>query len=239
MRQLVLDTETTGLEPKQGHRIIEIAAVEMINRRLTGDSFHFYLNPEREVDYGAFKVHGISNKFLADKQKFSEIAEIFLNYVDGADLIIHNAPFDVGFINNELTLVGAAIKKIETRCKIIDTLDMARKKHPGQKNSLDAVCKRYHIDNSNRTLHGALLDANLLAEVYLAMTGGQTSLRFENEEVPRVVNTAGTTAEAMSGSESLIQKRKSESSLPLIRATEEERAHHKAYIASLVDETAH
>lgn len=231
MRQLVLDTETTGLEPKQGHRVIEIAAVEMINRRLTGDSFHYYLNPEREVDYGAFKVHGISNQFLADKQKFADIAEQFLKYVDGADLIIHNAPFDVGFINNELSLVGASIKKIEARCKIIDTLDMARKKHPGQKNSLDAVCKRYHIDNSNRKLHGALLDANLLAEAYLAMTGGQTSLRFEKEEVVRVV-------QDVIGAMNDAPKRTNEVPLPILRATREERVLHELYIAELIDKTS-
>ena len=176
MRQIVLDTETTGLDAKNGHRIIEIGCVEMINRRLTGNHFHYYINPEREIDEGAQEVHGISLEFLQDKPKFNEIVEEFLSYVDGAELIIHNASFDVGFINAELGLLEHKTRDIATICTITDSLLLARDKHPGQRNNLDALCKRYEIDNFNRELHGALLDSEILAEVYLRMTGGQTSL---------------------------------------------------------------
>ncbi len=175
-RIIVLDTETTGLEPSLGHRVIEIGCVEMINRKLTGNHYHVYLNPQREVDAGAMEVHGITNEFLVDKPLFSQIAEEFLNFVKGAELVIHNAPFDVGFINHEFDKLSRHPGKIETHCKITDTLAFARKKHPGQRNSLDALCKRYFVDNSSRTLHGALLDSEILADVYLMMTGGQTSL---------------------------------------------------------------
>lgn len=175
MRQIVLDTETTGIGHEQGHRIIEIGCVEIFDRKLTGNHYHAYINPEREVDEGAFKVHGISNQFLANKPTFDKVVSEFVTFVKGAELIIHNAPFDVGFLNAELSLVNWG-KKLEEFCSITDTLEMARKKHPGQRNSLDALCKRYDIDNSNRTLHGALLDAEILAVVYLAMTGGQASL---------------------------------------------------------------
>lgn len=176
MRQIALDTETTGLEPALGHRIIEIAGIEIINRRITGKHFHCYLNPDRDIDAGAQNVHGISREFLKDKPNFAQTAETFLAYVKNAELIIHNANFDVGFINHELTLLDPKADKISKYCKIIDTLSMARLRHPGQKNNLDALCKRYNIDNSKRDLHGALLDAQLLAQVYLAMTGGQGSL---------------------------------------------------------------
>ena len=176
MRQIVLDTETTGLEPSQGHRIIEIGAVELVNRRLTGNRFHQYLNPEREIDAGAIEVHGITNEMLADKPRFAEIAEDFLGFVRDAELIIHNAPFDVGFIDSELKLMRAGNARIEEMCRVLDTLKLARTMHPGQKNDLDSLCRRYSIDNSQRTLHGALLDAEILADVYLAMTGGQTAL---------------------------------------------------------------
>ena len=183
MRQIVLDTETTGLEPKQGHRIIEIGCVEVNNRRLTNNRFHQYINPQREIDEGAMEVHGISNEFLADKPLFRDIADDFLAFVDGAELIIHNAPFDVGFINHELRQLGATVSRIEDICTILDTLFMARQMHPGQKNNLDALCKRYEIDNSSRSLHGALLDAEILADVYLAMTGGQVHLSLDGREV--------------------------------------------------------
>ena len=176
MRQVVLDTETTGLEPSQGHRIIEIGCVELENRRLTGRHYHQYINPEREIDAGAIEVHGITNEFLADKPSFASIVDEFMDFVDGAELVIHNAPFDVGFINHELRLNGDRYQKIEQYCGIIDTLVMARNKHPGQRNNLDALCKRYEVDNSQRDLHGALLDAEILADVYLVMTGGQTAL---------------------------------------------------------------
>ena len=182
MRQVVLDTETTGLEPSQGHRIIEIGCVEVLNRRITQRNYHQYINPERAVDEGALEVHGISDEFLADKPVFFKVVDDFLDFVRGAELIIHNAPFDVGFINNELKLLNASIGTIESCCKITDTLTMARQMHPGQRNSLDALCKRYDIDNTRRELHGALLDAEILADVYLAMTGGQTALSFQSTE---------------------------------------------------------
>lgn len=181
-RQIILDTETTGLDPAQGHRVIEIGCVELLNRKLTGQRFHVYLNPEREIDAGAVEVHGLSSEFLADKPRFRDIADDFLSFIEGGELIIHNAPFDVGFLNHELELHDSTLPGLSALCSIIDTLVLARKKHPGQRNNLDALCKRYSIDNSQRSLHGALLDAEILAEVYLAMTGGQTSLRFEQEK---------------------------------------------------------
>ena len=178
-RQIVLDTETTGLEPSQGHRIIEIGCVELVDRKLTGKHYHQYIQPDREIDQGALEVHGISNEFLADKPVFSRIVDEFLAFVDGAELIIHNAPFDIGFLDHELTLAANKVKKISKICSVIDSLVLARSKHPGQKNNLDALCKRYAIDNAKRELHGALLDAEILADVYLMMTGGQTSLGLD------------------------------------------------------------
>jgi len=182
MRQIVLDTETTGLDPQQGHRVIEIGCVEIENRRLTGRHYHCYLNPDREIDDGAVQVHGITSEFLADKPRFEQIANEFLAFVRGAELVIHNAPFDLGFLNNELNLTRDTHDSLEAQCAVIDTLVMARKKHPGQRNSLDALCKRYEVDNSQRDLHGALLDAEILADVYLLMTGGQTTLQLHSEE---------------------------------------------------------
>lgn len=177
MRQIILDTETTGFEPHNGDRIIEIGAVEMVKRRLTDNNYHQYVFPERSVPQEAIEVHGITDTFLKDKPVFAKIADDFMEYVKGAELIIHNAPFDVGFINNELSqLPKNKWGKIEDHCVITDSLKMARKTYPGQRNSLDALCKRLYIDNSNRTLHGALLDSEILADVYLAMTGGQTAL---------------------------------------------------------------
>ena len=178
MRQIVLDTETTGLETSQDHRIIEIGCVEMVNRKLTGRHYHQYINPQRKVDEGAMEVHGITDQFLEDKPLFDAIAPDFFEFVAGADLIIHNAPFDLGFINHETAKLPGNIAAIETGCKIIDTLALARQKHPGQKNNLDALCKRYGVDNSQRDLHGALLDAEILADVYLLMTGGQVNLNI-------------------------------------------------------------
>ena len=175
-RIVVLDTETTGLSTREGHRIIEIGCVELINRRLTGKRFHTYLNPERKIDDGAIAVHGISNEFLDDKPLFKQISAEFIAFIQNAELVIHNAPFDVGFINNELSLLEDHAITIADFCLVFDTLVYARKKHPGQRNSLDALCKRYGIDNSHRELHGALLDAEILAEVFLLMTGGQSSL---------------------------------------------------------------
>ena len=178
MRQIVLDTETTGLEPKEGHRIIEVGCVEVVDRRLTRNNFHQYLQPDREIDAGAVEVHGITNEFLRDKPRFGEIAEDFLGYIAGAELIIHNAAFDVGFLDAELARWRADAPRIADLCRVTDTLAMARTLHPGQRNSLDALCKRYAVDNSHRDLHGALLDAEILADVYLAMTGGQVSLQL-------------------------------------------------------------
>ena len=181
MRQIVLDTETTGLEVSLGHRIIEIGCVELVDRRVTGNHWHHYFNPEREVDSGAFEVHGIGNDFLQDKPHFAKLAGDFLDFVRGAELIIHNAPFDVGFLDRELSLLDQPPAPLAEYCEILDTLLLARQKHPGQKNNLDALCKRYEIDNSHRSLHGALLDARILGDVYLAMTGGQVSLGFDVE----------------------------------------------------------
>ncbi len=189
MRQVVLDTETTGLDPAEGHRVIEIGCVEVVNRRLTGNTYHQYVNPERTIDAAAIEVHGITNEALADKPRFADIAADLLAFIDGAELIIHNAPFDVGFLNHEFQRLanGAGPVKVDGRCKVTDSLALARGLHPGQKNDLDSLCRRYSVDNSTRTLHGALLDAEILADVYLAMTGGQTGL-FEE---PRVAMAAG------------------------------------------------
>lgn len=179
MRQIILDTETTGLEPQQGHRIIEIGAIEMVNRRLTGNTFHRYLNPQREIDEAAIEVHGITNEQLQNEPLFIDIADELFAFLEGAELVIHNAPFDVGFLNNEYKLIGKSEKLINQYCEILDTLVLARQKHPGQKNNLDALCKRYEVNNSQRTLHGALLDSEILADVYLAMTAGQMTLLDE------------------------------------------------------------
>jgi len=181
MRQIVLDTETTGLEPRQGHRIIEIGCVEMNDRRLTGNNFHQYLQPDREIDAGAMEVHGITNEFLQDKPRFKDVVGDFIEYIRGAELIIHNAPFDVGFLDHEFRLCEQAITIAEL-ASVTDTLTMARRLHPGQRNSLDALCKRYEINNSHRTLHGALLDSEILADVYLGMTGGQTALSLDSND---------------------------------------------------------
>ena len=181
MRLVVLDTETTGLEVALDHRIIEIGCVEIINRKLTGRHFHRYINPQREIDAGAMEVHGISNDDLADKPLFAQVADEFVDFVKGAELVIHNAPFDVGFLNAEIDRLAGQYQPLETYSGIIDTLPMARQMHPGQRNSLDALCKRYGVDNSQRTLHGALLDAEILADVYLLMTGGQVDLVLGGE----------------------------------------------------------
>lgn len=190
MRQIVLDTETTGLDPRQGHRIIEVACIEMVNRRLTGRHLHKYIHPERAIDEGAQAVHGITLEFLADKPKFAHIVDELLDFISGAELIIHNAPFDIGFLNAELDRLGRV--PVGTLCNgVIDTLKMAKELHPGKRNSLDALCERYEIDNSQRTLHGALLDTELLADVFLAMTRGQNSLMIEPEDLPLPGSTTG------------------------------------------------
>lgn len=176
MRQIILDTETTGLEPEQGHRIIEIGCVELVNRRKSGRTFHRYLRPDREIDRGAQQVHGITNEFLAQQPRFADIVEELLEFIDGAELIIHNAAFDLAFLDAELKRLPGPPRQMRKLCGVLDTLPLARQMHPGQRNSLDALCKRYGVDNSHRELHGALLDAQILLDVYLAMTGGQTAL---------------------------------------------------------------
>jgi len=181
MRQVVLDTETTGLETSQGHRIIEIGCVELIDRRITDKHWHFYINPEREIDAGAFAVHGISSESLQDKPLFAEVVQDFVDYIKGAELVIHNATFDVGFLDYEFAKLDGESMRISSMCSVLDTLVLARQKHPGQKNNLDALCRRYFIDNSQRSLHGALLDARILADVYLSMTGGQTALSLDDD----------------------------------------------------------
>ena len=178
MRQIILDTETTGIDPMQGHRIIEIGCVEVVERQLTGRHYHVYINPEREVEAEAISVHGITNEFLADKPLFRDVVEEFFEFIKGAELVIHNAAFDVGFMDAEFGRLKP-VRVTSDHCGIVDTLAIARKKHPGQKNNLDALCKRYGVDNSNRELHGALLDAEILADVYLLMTGGQTALSLD------------------------------------------------------------
>src|SRR5690554_4551754 len=180
MREVVLDTETTGIEVREGHRIIEIGCVELLDRRLTGRHFHVYINPEREVEEGAFQVHGISDEFLADKPLFADVADEFMDFIRGAQLVIHNAAFDVGFIDAELERLGRH-GCVADHCSVVDTLLLARNRHPGQRNSLDALCKRYGVDNSQRDLHGALLDAEILADLYLVMTGGQTALMLSGQ----------------------------------------------------------
>src|SRR5262245_48625341 len=186
MRQIIVDTETTGLEPEQGHRVIEIGCVEVINRRPTGRTFHRYLRPDREVDPGAIQVHGITNEFLRDQPRFEEVAEELLLFIADAELVIHNAPFDVAFLDAELKRLSGPTRRIGELCKVLDTLALARKQHPGQRNSLDALCKRYNVDNSNREFHGALLDARILLDVYLAMTGGQGALTLDDSATAAV-----------------------------------------------------
>jgi DNA polymerase-3 subunit epsilon len=181
-RQIILDTETTGINPREGHRIIEIGCVELINRRFSGNNYHVYINPEREIEAEAIAVHGITNQRLIAEPKFREIAQSFYNYIQGAELVIHNAAFDVGFMDHEFARLRPALPPVSEYCTVLDTLKLARELHPGQKNNLDALCRRYDINNSHRTLHGALLDAEILADVYLLMTGGQGSLNLAAEQ---------------------------------------------------------
>lgn len=218
MRQIVLDTETTGLDPAQGHRVIEIGCLEILNRRISGATYHVYLNPERDIDAGAVQVHGLTREFLADKPRFGDVAAEFLEFVRDAELVIHNAPFDVGFLNAELTKLQDG--PVSRYCGVVDTLKLAKQMHPGQKNNLDALCKRYAVDNSNRAFHGALLDAQLLAEVYLAMTRGQETLGIEVSPPSR----SASVASARRGP------------LKVIRANEREQAEHAAYLAGLARE---
>ncbi len=231
MRQIILDTETTGLEPAEGHRIIEIGCVELVNRRASSNRYQQYLNPGREIDAGAIEVHGITNEMLAEKPKFADIAQGLLDFIEGAELIIHNAPFDVGFLNSELTKMAGGGKpvRIEEICTVVDTLKLARSMHPGQKNDLDSLCRRYNVDNSHRTLHGALLDAEILADVYLAMTGGQAGL-FEETHSHMKNATTGNIAAVPSDIRRLDPKRPK---LPVIAASAEELAAHEAWLEEL------
>jgi len=226
MRQVVLDTETTGLDWDQGHRVIEIGCVEIINRRQTQETYHQYIRPNREIDEAAQDVHGISLEMLADKPVFEEIADEFLQFVDGAELIIHNAPFDMGFLTNELRLTGYGESRLDT-CTVLDTLLLAREMHPGQRNNLDALCKRYSVDNTKRDLHGALLDARLLADVYLMMTGGQAGLDLG----------AVAEAEANVGSAEIDFIDRDGVELPLISPSAEELEAHEAHLDMLTSES--
>jgi DNA polymerase-3 subunit epsilon len=228
-RQIVLDTETTGLEPSQGHRIIEIGCVELVDRKLTGRHFHQYINPERQIDEGAQQVHGISLESLSDKPVFASVAEDFLGFVAGAELVIHNAPFDIGFLNSELSLLDGDKGTLEQRCGILDSLVLARQMHPGQRNSLDALCKRYFIDNSQRDLHGALLDAELLAEVYLIMTGGQVGLGLGEDDGAE--QGTGKTGQSI---RRLPSDRKP---LKVIRASQQEMDAHKLRLCEIKEES--
>jgi len=215
-RQIVLDTETTGIDPKQGHRIIEIGCVELINRRMTGNNFHVYINPDRPIEDEAIDVHGITNEFLRDKPRYHQVAQEFYEYIKGAELVIHNAAFDVGFMDHEFALLNSRYPKTAEYCKILDTLKMARDLHPGQKNNLDALCRRYDINNSKRTMHGALLDSEILTDVYLAMTGGQVNINYGMEG-------------AKKGEEgAIIRLSADRAPLNIIRASEEELIEHES-----------
>ena len=231
-RQVVLDTETTGLEIREGHRIIEIGCIELVNRRITGRTYHQYINPEREIELGAEQVHGLTNDFLQDKPKFVDIVEVFLRFIDGAELIIHNAAFDVGFINHEFKLLERGVGRLEDCCSIIDTLQMARKLHPGQRNSLDALCKRYGVDNSNRDLHGGLLDAELLGFVYLAMTSGQDSLF--TTEVQRQAESKQTSEDMM-----VRANQQQKFKLTIIKANTQELNDHELYLDQIENQSGH
>jgi len=223
MRQVVLDTETTGLEPEAGHRIIEIGCVEIVNRRLTSRRFHRYVNPGRPVDRGAVDVHGIEDEFLAKQPRFAEVAHEFLEFVKGAELVIHNADFDVEFINHELRRLDGVPHEIRDCCGVLDTLALARRLHPGQRNGLDALAKRYSVDNSKREFHGALLDAQILTEIYLSMTGGQASLSLDSREEAATAG-AGAADERVD---------RAGLALPVLLATAEELAAHEALLAKI------
>ena len=232
MRQIVLDTETTGLSTAQGHRIIEIGCLEMVNRRLTGREFHRFLNPDRDIDEGAVAVHGISRDQLETEPRFHEIVDDFLEFVTDAELVIHNADFDVGFIDHELKLMKHAKPRISDHCQVLDTLSLARKIHPGQRNSLDALCKRYEVDASKRDVHGALIDSELLARVYLAMTGGQSSLLLDEEKADVGARVAGDNSEAGSSARRAPTD-DADYKLTVIQATAEEAVAHEAMLEKI------
>ena len=228
MRQIVLDTETTGLSPTEGHRIIEIGCIELVNRRFTGHDYHRFLNPERAIDEGAARVHGMSLKDLEGQPRFADIADELLAFLEGAELVIHNAEFDVGFLEHELTLMGHAEPRIAMHASVLDTLGLARELHPGQRNSLDALCRRYEVDASNRELHGALIDADLLARVYLAMTGGQAALSLDEDE-PVIARVDEETA---------VASRRADLRLVITKASPEELEAHEALLDRIADHGA-
>ena len=229
MRQIVLDTETTGLSTRQGHRIIEIGCIEMVNRRPTGREFHRFLNPDRDIDEGAEAVHGISREQLETEPRFAEIVDEFLEFVKDAELVIHNADFDVGFLEHELMLMKHAKAKITDHCTVLDTLTLAREIHPGQRNSLDALCKRYEVDASKRDVHGALIDSELLARVYLAMTGGQSSLLLDEEDGAIKSTDVGAAIGRDTGSRPMAAP----TNLKVIKATAEEASAHEAMLEKI------
>ena len=227
LRQIILDTETTGLDPKSGHRIIEIGCIELINRKFTGEQFHVYLNPDRDSDEAALEVHGLTTEFLSDKPRFKDIYQDFLDFIDQSELLIHNAEFDVKFLDHEIKLLSKELPKIaECVFKITDTLQIAREKHPGQRNSLDALVKRYEVSGYDRELHGALLDSQILGDVYLSMTGGQSALDFNEENI----NSSDDKDEISSVEHSSLK-------LKLIELSEEDEKNHKEYLQRMKEET--
>ena len=226
-RQIILDTETTGLDPKLGHRIIEIGCIELVNRKFTGEQLHIYLNPDRDSDKGALEVHGLTSEFLSDKPRFKDVYEEFLKFISGSELLIHNAEFDVNFLNHEIKLLSKKLPTVsESVTKITDTLQIAREKHPGQRNSLDALVKRYEIGGYNRELHGALLDSQILGDVYLSMTGGQSDLDFSVSATEQDVNENGSSNQL-----------NAELNLRVIELTDEENKSHKEYLLRMKEET--
>ena len=226
-RQIILDTETTGLDPKSGHRVIEIGCIELVNRKFTGEQYHIYLNPDRDSDEGALEVHGLTSEFLSDKPRFKDIYEEFLKFISGSELLIHNAEFDVNFLDHEIKLLSKQLPTVsDSVTKITDTLQIAREKHPGQRNSLDALVKRYEIGGYDRELHGALLDSQILGDVYLSMTGGQSDLDFSVSATEQEVKENGSSNQL-----------NSELNLKVIELTEEENKSHKEYLLRMKEET--
>ena len=226
-RQIILDTETTGLDPKSGHRVIEIGCIELVNRKFTGEQYHIYLNPDRDSDEAALEVHGLTSEFLSDKPRFKDIYEEFLKFISGSELLIHNAEFDVNFLDHEIKLLSKQLPTVsDSVIKITDTLQIAREKHPGQRNSLDALVKRYEIGGYDRELHGALLDSQILGDVYLSMTGGQSNLDFSVSATEQEVKENGSSNQL-----------NSELNLKVIELTEEENKSHKEYLLRMKEET--
>ena len=227
LRQIILDTETTGLDPKSGHRIIEIGCIELINRKFTGEQFHVYLNPDRDSDEAALEVHGLTTEFLSDKPRFKDIYKDFLDFIEQSELLIHNAEFDVKFLDHEIKLLSKELPKIaECVFKITDTLQIAREKHPGQRNSLDALVKRYEVSGYDRELHGALLDSQILGDVYLSMTGGQSALDFNEENI-----------KSSDDKDEISSVEHSSLKLKLIELSEEDEKKHKEYLQRMKEET--